>query len=227
MRALFFLSVGVVLVLVGFNVYLEIDKKQFIEKLHQVPSVTQPNPNNSRGVPFETSENPVQLGDLNRQVDISDFSADGSASVIEGSKDIHESQDVNEDSLQETEDFQFSHELEVLFNTFHSLDEKILELSVEIDPLINERIAIDDRGTEILHTMNRGVDSSTQDVLNEEKSALSERANELNPTLFELQDKRREFILQQDTLLDKYGFPSRVDFVETIGDVYEAWKVTQ
>ena len=226
MRNLILLCIAVVIVLIGFYIYLEIDERRFIENLPQLP-VEKMQTLDSAPSTVQPNEDAAEQIEPETQTDVLEASVDAPESFAEDNQGIQEWEVTGKDTVEETVENQLSPELEALFSTFHLLDEEIRALSVVIDPLINESISIDNRHIEISRALNPGPDYVTRQALNEERAALFAQTKELDPILFELQDEREQHIEEQDALLEEYGFLSREGFFETHREEYKAWKAAQ
>ena len=221
MRNLILLSTAVVLVLVGLYIYLEIDKRRFIESLpQQTPEVLQTLDSTPSGV--RMSADVAEQTELETLADALDSSVDTLESFVEDNAGIQEWEAAGEDTVQETEENPLSPEVEGLFSKYYALREKRRVLAAELSPIQLKYISIIHEVTEI---MTDEGDISTDGA--EEANARIKRGNALAPIMFELQEESERLSEDFKALLGEYGFSSEEEFYQTHREAYKAWQAAQ
>ena len=227
MRTLIFGGSAIVLAMIAWVLYLEHDKRQFIESLPKLPqslrhhadSATErlaPLPEN-RGEQTEPETLENALDSPIDEPEASAFSRDADADAVSEWESIGKAPEM------ENDENELSPELEVLFLGFRVFEEEMREVIAVLDPMIQEDISIMFRQQEISHELSVATDSATEQALYKERTALLAKEEELAPRIFEFQDKRDEIEEKRSAFLEKYGFSSRKEFFEIHRDTYRAW----
>ena len=227
MRTLIFGGSAIVLAMIAWVLYLEHDKRQFIESLPKLPqslrqhadSVTErlaPLPKN-RGEQTEPETLENALDSPIDEPEASAFSRDADADAVSEWESIGKAPEL------ENDENELSPELEALFLGFRVFEEEMREVIAALDPMIQEDISIMFRQQEISHELSVATDSATEQALYKERTALLAKEEELAPRIFEFQDKRDEIEEKRSAFLEKYGFSSRKVFFQIHRDTYRAW----
>jgi hypothetical protein len=215
----------VVLVLVGLYIYLEIDKKRFIESLPRLePEVLQTL--DSAPSVIRTSVDEVKQIELGKVMTDKEATFTDAEEVLESFRSaetsVHEWEIAGLDAVTEPEENPLSPEIEALFSKYHALREKRRFLAAELGPMQLEHISIIDEISEI---MTDEGDISADGV--SEANARLTRGKELAPLIFELQDESEQLSEEFTVLLGEYGVSSEAEFHQTHREAYKAWVAVQ
>lgn len=128
----------------------------------------------------------------------------------------------------EPDDTGLSPELETLFSAYYPLHQKLVEVSKELNPLLDMHHLSSDRIREILlHELSISADGPERQALYAEIDEIHAWKEEVKQRTVELQDARTQLSNQRSTLLTKYGISSWQEFNDIHGDAYNTWKAKQ
>ncbi len=229
MRKLLFGGTVFVLALVVWKLYLNYETKQFIQNLPKLPE--------SELQQLDSTLEPVTTMSLNTEsdefmADTSEDPSDTSASIIGEVANTPITDSVFEDTsieqLPEPDDTRLPSELEGLFLAYYPVHEELTEISKVLSPLLDQHLLGNRRIREILlHDLPDSVDGPERQTLHAEIAEIEVWNDEVEPTIFELQEKRTRLYNERSALLATYGISSYHDFDKLYGNAYEVWKVEQ
>ncbi|MYK44520.1 MAG: hypothetical protein F4039_10625 [Gammaproteobacteria bacterium] len=226
MRKLIFGGIVFVLAMVVWKLYLDYETKQFIQnlprlpesELRQVDSPLEPVPTTS----LNTESNAVMA-------DMSEDTSDTSVIIITEIANTPVTDSVFENTsleqLPEPDETRFPSELEKLFSAYYPIHEEVTEISKVLRPLLDQHLLGSRRIREILlNDLPASVDGPKRQALYAEMTEIEAWNDEVEPTIFELHDKRTLLSNERSTLLATYGISSYHEFDKLHGNAYEVWK---
>ncbi len=227
MRKLILGGIVFVLMLVGWVLFLEREKRQFEESLPKLPAPTQ----HVNKVPTH-AEKPENLAPDEPEVEVLEDIHETPAAVPEKIRDTETTDSVFEDEIveqiQEPEAAGLSPELEALFSEYAPLQEAISEVSKVLGPLIDRHHWGSDRIRDILlRELPVSADGPERQALHAEIDEIHAWKESVKEQTFELQDERQRLSNELSALLAKYGISSWREFHHIHGDTYNAWKAEQ
>lgn len=231
MRTLIFGGSVIVLAMLAWVLYLEHDKRQFIENLPKLPpaDLRQGSDLSQRAVPTrgEVTEQ-AKLEDVVEGItESSTESGDSPGSFVEGNIGTPEDPFSNLDALAPQDENQLAPGLAELFSKYRVLDEKRRAVVKVLEPMHEDHVLIINRHHEISHELSSEPDGETQQALNEERAVLLAREKELQLRIFKVQDEKSVFVEKLEYLVQEYGFASWKEFRESYQDDYKAWLAAQ
>jgi len=222
---------GIVLMLamIAWTLYLEYDKRQFIQSLPKLPQTRhQPDGATERLAPLPENreEQTVQQAPEN-VLDAVPAAPEDFTDLAEGEADtVFEEAFV--EPLQASEATGLSPELEALFSAYDVLYTESVEVSKVLSPLLDTDVLATQRIREILSdALPNAPDDAARQVLYDEFDELRAWQEEVEPTIYELQDQCTQVYEERLTLLAEHGFSSEEEFLDTHEETYKAWKAEQ
>jgi len=219
---------GIVLMLamIAWTLYLEYDKRQFIQSLPKLPQTHHHQPAGATErltpLPENREEQTVQQAPEN-VLDAAPAAPEDFTDLAEGEADTV-FEDVFEGSMPEVDDTSLSPELETLFSQYYALTQQVVEVGKVLSPLLDTDVLATQRIREILSdALPNAPDDAARQVLYDEFDELRAWQEEVEPTIYELQDERTRISEERAALLAEYGFSSWYEFEETYQDTYSAW----
>ena len=226
MRKLLFGGIVFVLAMVVWKLYLHYETKQFIQNLPKLPK--------SELWQLDSTLEPVPTTPLNTEsnepmADISEDTSDTSAIIIaEGTNTPVTNlvfEDISVEQLPEPDETRLPSELEKLFLAYYPVHEEVTEISKVLRPLLDQHLLGSRRIREILlNDLPASVDGPERQAFYAEMAEIEAWNDEVEPTIFELHEKRTLLSNERSTLLATYGISSYHEFDKLHGNAYEVWK---
>ena len=230
MRTLIFGGSAIVLAMIAWVLYLEHDKRQFIESLPKLPQSLRHHADSAteRLAPLpENKGEQTEPETLETAIDIlTTVPADVTERAEPGADTVFE--EVFEESMPEVDDTGLSPELETLFSQYYTFTQQVVEVEKVLSPLLDTHVLTTQRIREILsEALPNAPDDAARQVLYDELDELRAWQEEVDPTIDDLQDERTRISEKRAAFLTAYGFSSWYEFEETYQDTYSVWASEQ